>query len=110
MESSIRTPGMSRSVARNSKVEDMADDLRESNSKVKVTSKGSQIMAQGYTDMETPKDMQKYPQQLASTRDNVGSRWMGPKGRVGSVHHGAASPSSKESFLRQAPGKEFKAK
>jgi len=78
--------------------------------KITISPKAKGQLADGYSKLDAGKDATGKPLQLKSERERVGSKWPGPKGRVGTVLHGKASPSSAESFLHVAKNKEFQAK
>ena len=88
----------------------MADLPQDDATKIKITPKAKGELSVGYSKLDAGSDTTPKPLQLASKRDSVGRAWPGPKGRVGTVLHGKASPSSSESFLKVAANKEFKAK
>jgi len=88
----------------------MADLPQNDATKINITSKAKGQLADGYSKLDAGKDTTGKPLQLKSERERVGSKWPGPKGRVGTVLHGKASPSSAESFLHVAKNKEFQAK
>jgi hypothetical protein len=67
-------------------------------SSIKAAPKQKGILEEGFNKLEMPKDKSKQHLQIASERSRVGSKWPGP-GKKPSK--GKASPSSRESFLRQ---------
>ena len=76
---------------------------------IHITPKARGQLADGYTKLEMPAAA---PTAKLSdgAKEHTGSKWPGPKGRVGTTLHGKASPSSAESFLRTAKNREFQAK
>lgn len=85
---------------------DLYDELGEAAyqeaTKIKIAPKDKGILSVGFSKPNVPEDKTPKHLQLASTRDRVGSKWPGP----GKKLHGKASPSSEESFMRQAKNKE----
>jgi hypothetical protein len=68
--------------------------------KIKITPKATGQLANGYSDVATPKQPESaYHAQTKHERSRVGGEWPGPKGRVGKVLHGKSSPSSQESWV-----------
>jgi hypothetical protein len=71
--------------------------------KIKMAPKAKGMLSTGFNKLDTPKQPEQAHAQTKSERDSVGSRWRpGP----GNQHKGKASPSSEESFLKQAKNKE----
>ena len=74
---------------------------------IKVTKQGTGILTDGYTSIKTPVLVSGYD---PDEHDDVGGKWPGPKGRVGTVLHGKSSPASHGDVVVVAPNKELHAK
>jgi hypothetical protein len=74
----------------------------------KMSGKTKVVISQGYRDIPMPKPRDDGHAQTKSERSRVGSKWPGPKGRVGTILHGKSSPSSPA--LKQRKSRESRAK
>jgi len=75
---------------------------------IKITKQAKGQLSDGYSKLDTPAVVEKAQQQTKSERDSVSSRWPGPKGRVGTVHHGKASPSNEADCVYVKPNQTIK--
>lgn len=83
---------------KNDTYDQMEDENRKTASKIKVAAKPAGQLAQGFSQVDMPKELKQGHFQTTSERDRVSTRWRpGP----GKQHKGKASPSSEESFLKQ---------
>ena len=85
------------------------DKPKDDATSVHITSKAKGQLADGFTKLEMPAAS---PTAKLSdgAKEHTGSKWPGPKGRVGTILHGKASPSSRESWVKTAKNREFQAK